>query len=121
MLDDVEKFLLRKIGCTTLCYERFGIHSINGTFLFKDCISHVLLEARGGMLTLKGLRVRKIVLIALLPLCYYSNFHNVFLFSSLSQVATLTVANCVRMLLFVCVHHDYGGKILTSFYAQRCG
>lgn len=56
MLDDVEKFLLRKIGCTTLCYERFGIHSINGTFLFKDCISHVLLEARGGMLTLKGLR-----------------------------------------------------------------
>ena len=53
---DVEKFLSRKIGCTTLCYERFGIYSTSDAFLFKDCISHVPLEASGGMLALKGLR-----------------------------------------------------------------
>ena len=62
-----------------------------------------------------------IVLSALSALCYHSNFHNVFLFSSLSQVSTLTVANCVHMPFFVCVYRDCGGKILTSFYARRCG
>lgn len=88
----------------------FGIHNINGTFLFKDYIYH------GGMLTLKGLRhTEDNGYWTVLPLLYNFNFHNGIFMHSWTSLTPSQVANQVCW-IFVCVHlktqisRDCGGE-----------